>query len=76
MGELPEFEITGVDWPTRDGTGIRDYIHVWDLAQAHVKAVEQFDKVFERPGTTESRYVVINLGTGHGVTVRELVHRL
>ncbi|RPJ45866.1 MAG: UDP-glucose 4-epimerase GalE [Chloroflexi bacterium] len=73
LGKLPAFEITGVDWATRDGTGIRDYIHVWDLAQAHVQAVEQFQQIFERSGSPESRYVVINLGTGHGVTVRELV---
>ncbi len=77
MGKLPVFEITGVDWPTRDGTGIRDYIHVWDLARAHVKAVEQFEQVFERsgdsPSNPDSRYVVINLGTGSGVTVREIV---
>ncbi len=71
-GTQAEFEITGTNWPTRDGTGIRDYIHVWDLAQAHVMAVEQFPQVFERLGTGE-RYVVINLGTGRGVTVRELV---
>jgi UDP-glucose 4-epimerase len=73
LGNQPHFEITGIDWPTRDGTGIRDYIHVWDLAQAHVKAVEQFPQIFERSGDPESRYTVINLGTGHGVTVRELV---
>jgi UDP-glucose 4-epimerase len=70
LGKLPEFTITGVDWPTRDGSGIRDYIHVWDLAMAHVKAVEQFDTVLQKTGNT---YVVINLGTGHGVTVKELV---
>jgi UDP-glucose 4-epimerase len=73
LGKLPAFEITGVNWPTRDGTGIRDYIHVWDLAQAHVQAVEHFPQLFDRSGEPESRYVVINLGTGHGVTVRELV---
>ena len=39
------FRITGTDWNTRDGTGIRDYIHVWDLAQAHIAAVEYFDKI-------------------------------
>jgi len=70
LGKLPEFCITGVDWPTRDGSGVRDYIHVWDLAMAHVKAVEQFDDVLQKTG---SNYVAINLGTGHGVTVRELV---
>lgn len=73
QGRLPAFEITGVDWATRDGTGVRDYIHVWDLALAHVQAVEQFQKIFERSDNPDSRYVVINLGTGQGVTVRELV---
>jgi UDP-glucose 4-epimerase len=73
LGKQPFFEMTGINWPTRDGTGIRDYIHVWDLAQAHVQAVEQFPEIFKRSGNTESRYTVINLGTGSGVTVRELV---
>lgn len=73
MGKLPVFKITGIDWPTRDGSGIRDYIHVWDLAQAHIKAVTDFDGVFERAGNLEGNYLVINLGTGKGVTVRELV---
>jgi len=63
------FSITGTDWPTRDGSGLRDYIHVWDLASAHVAAVERFDEV----ATMDAPYRVINLGTGEGVTVRELV---
>ncbi len=73
LGKNPVFEITGTDWPTRDGTGIRDYIHVWDLAMAHVNAVEQFDTAFARADDPHTHYLVINLGTGHGVTVRELV---
>jgi len=73
LGELPEFSITGTNWPTRDGTGIRDYIHVWDLALAHIKAVEKFDEVIERDSDPEIPYAVINLGTGNGVTVREMV---
>jgi UDP-glucose 4-epimerase len=72
-GKNPAFEITGTTWPTRDGTGIRDYIHVWDLAQAHIQAVERFDQVFERLEAPNQQYAVINLGTGRGVTVRELV---
>lgn len=67
------FEITGTDWPTRDGSGIRDYIHVWDLAQAHVKAVENFDSAFKQRDKPESSYLVINIGTENGVTVKELV---
>ncbi|MHB9134417.1 MAG: UDP-glucose 4-epimerase GalE [Armatimonadota bacterium] len=72
QGREPEFNITGVDWDTRDGTGIRDYLHVWDLAQAHVQAVEQFENAFAGAAADVS-YLVINLGTGNGVTVRELV---
>lgn len=73
MGALPVFEITGTDYTTRDGSGIRDYIHVWDLAQAHIRAVEHFDEAFERCDNPVDPYLVINLGTGHGVTVLELV---
>jgi UDP-glucose 4-epimerase len=66
-----EFPITGVDWPTRDGSGIRDYIHVWDLARAHVQALRKFDEILP-PGGDQS-YEAINLGTGNGTTVREFV---
>jgi len=73
LGRLPAFTITGCDYETRDGTGIRDYIHVWDLARAHVRAVEEFEQVFKRASSPQDNYLVINLGTGRGVTVRELV---
>jgi UDP-glucose 4-epimerase len=62
------FSVTGTDYPTRDGSGIRDYIHVWDLAAAHVSALLKFDSVL---GSDNS--LPINLGTGSGTTVRELV---
>jgi UDP-glucose 4-epimerase len=68
-GREPVFRITGTDWPTRDGTGIRDYVHVWDLASAHVNAVERFDDALEE----NVSHLIINLGTGRGVTVKELV---
>lgn len=71
LGKDPVFKITGVDWPTRDGSGIRDYIHVYDLALAHVGAVENFEKAIADAGGSD--YSVINLGTGNGVTVKELV---
>lgn len=74
LGRQEQFIITGTDYETRDGTGIRDYIHVWDLARAHVKAVEDFEGVFQRAGDLAEHYLVINLGTGRGVTVRELVN--
>jgi UDP-glucose 4-epimerase len=73
MGEEPVFNLTGVYWPTRDGSGIRDYIHVWDLAQAHLNAVERFDQVIAEAAEPDTQYCVINLGTGKGVTVKELV---
>ena len=74
LGNIPQFIITGTDYETRDGTGIRDYIHVWDLAQAHIRAVENFEQAFENAGGPADNYLVINLGTGKGVTVRELVN--
>ncbi len=70
QGAKDHFTITGTEHPTRDGTGIRDYIHVWDLAKAHVAAVEQFDQALQAEDATS---VVLNVGTGSGVTVRELV---
>ena len=69
-GVKDHFTITGTEHPTRDGTGIRDYIHVWDLARAHVTAVERFDTVLADLDATSA---VFNLGTGKGVTVRELL---
>ncbi|WP_043266818.1 UDP-glucose 4-epimerase GalE [Streptomyces sp. CT34] len=66
-----KFMVTGVDWPTRDGSGIRDYVHVWDLAQAHIKALRRFDELVATGDTPG--YQVVNLGTGTGTTVRELL---
>src|SRR5258708_18634392 len=60
------FQITGTDWPTRDGSGIRDYVHVWDLAAAHVAALTRFDAL---PGPVN----VINLGSGSGTALPELL---
>jgi UDP-glucose 4-epimerase len=71
LGKEPVFKITGVNWDTRDGSGVRDYIHVWDLALAHLKALENFESVFATAQLQS--YVVINLGSGPGVTVKELV---
>jgi len=65
------FRLTGVRWDTRDGSAIRDYIHVWDLAEAHVAGLLAFDRVL--PADRPERYEVVNVGTGRGTTVRELV---
>ncbi|MBE9520905.1 MAG: UDP-glucose 4-epimerase GalE, partial [Proteobacteria bacterium] len=64
-GKLAELSVYGNDYPTDDGTGVRDYIHVMDLANGHVKALE---KLAENPGV-----VTYNLGTGRGYSVLEMV---
>ena len=64
-GHGPALTLFGDDYPTPDGTCIRDYIHVADLADAHVRALEQLD---HRDGAD-----VFNLGTGQGVSVREVL---
>ncbi|MBN1537531.1 MAG: UDP-glucose 4-epimerase GalE [Anaerolineales bacterium] len=66
VGRLPEVHVFGNDYPTPDGTGIRDYIHVVDLAIGHLKALE---KLRQMPGV-----VAYNLGTGRGYSVLEVVH--
>ena len=65
IGKLETLSIYGDDYPTPDGTGVRDYIHVVDLARGHVKALE---KMAENSGI-----VTYNLGTGVGYSVREMV---
>src|SRR5690554_8222991 len=62
-GILPELRVFGGDYPTPDGTGVRDYIHVMDLAAGHVRALER-----SQPGAR-----VFNLGTGTGTSVLELI---
>ena len=69
-GQRDAFTITGTEHPTKDGTGIRDYLHVWDLAQAHVAAVERFDAALAQ---ADAPSAIVNIGTGEGVTVRELL---
>jgi UDP-glucose 4-epimerase len=65
VGKLDRLSIFGDDYPTKDGTGVRDYIHVVDLALGHVKAIEM---ISERTGVT-----VYNLGTGRGYSVLEMI---
>ena len=66
VGRRDHLSVFGNDYPTPDGTGVRDYIHVVDLAKGHVAALEY---ALAHKGTE-----VFNLGTGHGVSVLELVH--
>ena len=66
VGKRPHLNVYGNDYKTVDGTGVRDYIHVVDLARGHLCALE---KLKEKPGL-----VIYNLGTGKGTSVLELVH--
>ncbi|HEY4798666.1 MAG TPA: UDP-glucose 4-epimerase GalE [Bacteroidia bacterium] len=68
VGKLPQFNVFGNNYTTRDGTCIRDYIHVSDIAYAHVLALKCLAE-----GKVKNNYEVINLGTGNGVTVLEAV---
>ena len=65
VGKLDYVRVFGDDYETKDGTGVRDYIHVLDLAQAHVKG---FDYLFTDSSTSQ----IFNLGTEHGYTVKEI----
>lgn len=65
VGKHPHVEVTGTDYPTPDGTGIRDYLHVSDLADGHIKALERLMKT---PGCE-----TFNLGTGKGSSVLEVI---
>ena len=65
-GQLPYLSVFGNDYDTKDGTGVRDYIHVVDLAKAHLKALERAEKV---QGVEH-----FNIGTGTGYSVLEIVH--
>lgn len=64
-GARPALRVWGNDYPTRDGTGVRDYIHVMDLARAHLAALEYLQK--------SCRSIVANVGTGRGYSVLEAV---
>lgn len=66
MGELEKVNVFGNDYDTPDGTGVRDYIHVVDLAIGHIKAIE---KLNDNPGL-----VTYNLGTGKGYSVMDIIH--
>ena len=66
VGKLPQLSVYGNDYDTHDGTGVRDYIHVVDLAIGHVKALK---KISEKAGLK-----IYNLGTGHGYSVLDVVN--
>ena len=66
VGKLKEVHVFGNDYPTKDGTGVRDYIHVVDLAKGHVLAVNKL--------LTKSGLFIVNLGTGRGYSVLEMIN--
>jgi UDP-glucose-4-epimerase GalE len=66
QGHIVDFAIFGTDYPTPDGTPIRDYIHVVDLAKAHIRALEMLHEGHQGG--------IFNLGTGKGLSVREVLH--
>ena len=68
IGKIDEIKIFGSDWPTRDGTCIRDYIHVMDLAEGHILALDFLSK--EKP-----QLLTLNLGTGKGTSVLEFIRK-
>lgn len=65
IGQRPELKVFGNDYPTPDGTGVRDYIHVVDLADGHLKALQTLQ--------TRGGLITVNLGTGHGYSVLDMV---
>ena len=65
VGKLEKVHVFGNDYPTPDGTGVRDYIHVVDLARGHVAAIKKLE---QRPGL-----FICNLGTGHGYSVLDVI---
>jgi len=67
-GKRPHLNVFGDDWPTRDGTGVRDYIHVVDLARGHLAALDFAERA--------TGFVPVNLGTGRGTSVLEMVRAL
>lgn len=67
-GKFGQLKVNGNDYPTEDGTCIRDYVHVCDVANAHVKAIEWLQ---EQKGSFAE---VVNIGTGNGVSVLEIIH--
>lgn len=66
-GKLPYLNIYGTNYKTKDGTGIRDYVHVEDLVEAHVLMLKQFNKI--------KNYEIFNIGSGKGFSVKEIVKK-
>ncbi len=70
VGKLEQLSVFGNDYPTRDGTGVRDYIHVVDLVKGHLKALQVLESEVFKGGACKA----YNLGTGQGYSVLEIIH--
>jgi UDP-glucose 4-epimerase len=70
-GQRPQLQVNGVHYPTPDGSCIRDYIHVLDLADAHLRALQRADE--QRADGGEGSHLICNLGSGSGSSVREVL---
>jgi UDP-glucose 4-epimerase len=68
LGKKPEMTVFGTDYPTPDGTNVRDYIHVEDLADAHILAAARLGT-----GAGQQKKILANLGTGRGFSVKEII---
>lgn len=69
IGKIPALIIHGSDYPTRDGSNIRDFIHVCDIAHAHTLSIKLLEE-----GRNKEKVEIFNLGTGNGVSVMEVIH--
>jgi UDP-glucose 4-epimerase len=74
VGRREFLNVWGNDYPTPDGTGVRDYIHVVDLALGHLKALQALDAMDTSPSEPATRCLTVNLGTGTGYSVLDMVH--
>jgi UDP-glucose 4-epimerase len=72
IGRRKRINIFGNDYPTTDGTGVRDYIHVMDLAEGHIAALKKIEKTASKKSSQKP--MIINLGTGQGCTVMQMLH--
>jgi UDP-glucose 4-epimerase len=70
VGRRPHINVFGNDYPTPDGTGVRDYIHIMDLAEGHIAALKKIEKAAAPKG---QKPLIVNLGTGKGYSVLEMI---
>ena len=72
-GDRPWLDVYGDDYPTPDGTGVRDYLHVMDLAEGHGAALAALNTGIDEPNAPAANLLTVNLGTGRGYSVLEMI---